>query len=247
MSRTRYQEISIRFLYFEGVAIMSPYKASGILFALLFLLPCECLGDPLREAIVCTPITEEWLIEQQLAERKLSERIPKMTIDELVSCISLFPDPLHTGITPAAIELENRGDRINPQLVEYLASPDGGIRCSVQQVLVAITLVTFSKKDGGFREEEWRAFWRRLGDYKWNMPVEDRKRAVQLWRREFPLPLEGEAKVFAPRSLAEEDDINWSCPSCPSRGEETGKKRGRVQLLTDASFCSRSGEDQRHF
>ena len=108
-------------------------------------------------------------------------------IEVLIARINDAPDLLHSDYTPAVHDLIRIGQRALPHVLTLMESDDKETRMRAIHVLEIVTM----KKHGfmwgqGWKttngEREWSRFWKSLGDLRFDAPLENRKRSVQLWR-----------------------------------------------------------------
>ena len=136
---------------------------------------------------LCKPFCEKEQAELAEREAAFCKTLPSMSVAELLANINKFPEPKASQYTPAIHELVKRGNSVLPELVTHLNDDDECLRCGVQLAMQGITYGQCGYEVGDasdFREEEWKAYWKKLGDYQWNMPEEGRLKAKKLWEAE---------------------------------------------------------------
>jgi len=108
-------------------------------------------------------------------------------IPSLLARIDEEPDKLHSDMTPAVEALIEIGEPALGPVLELMLSPGRETRMHAQRVLEGVTLRLHGFRPGqGWddqsREDDWRRFWKSLGDLDWDAPEASRADAVALWR-----------------------------------------------------------------
>ena len=110
-------------------------------------------------------------------------------VESLVRSINDFPDPLHNDYTPSVWKLIELGDAAMPRMVDLMLL-DGGpydedTRLHAERVLFWIVC---NKLESGPRwskdvdRQRAKELWKSLGSLSHSAPLDDRVRAVKLWR-----------------------------------------------------------------
>jgi hypothetical protein len=90
------------------------------------------------------------------------------------------------GRTPSVAALVNIGDDAIPAMLDLMIDGDARTRWHAWLALEDITSKMFGIVPGRAgppeREEEWRAFWRKLGSLRFDASRDERIKAVRLWR-----------------------------------------------------------------
>lgn len=111
-------------------------------------------------------------------------------IEELVSTIDCNADMLHSDHTPSVHKLIDIGEPVIPRMLDLMLLDGQGDRWTRQHAQTVLSYI-ISKKHGFESGRGWsgpegadhaRALWKSLGDLDYKAPLEERQRAVKLWR-----------------------------------------------------------------
>lgn len=105
-------------------------------------------------------------------------------MQELYARLNDDPDLLHADYTPSVHDLIRAGRPALPRALDLMQSDDRATRVRAQRVLEGVTLREYGFVQGeGWKppdgEAEWRWFWARLGDLRYDGP---RTRGRPAWR-----------------------------------------------------------------
>jgi hypothetical protein len=109
-------------------------------------------------------------------------------VDVLLAALDDEPDPLHLDMTPAVIELSERGLDAVPGLLGRMLDSDKMTRLRAQRALEGVVNRRHGFRTGrGFSspagEEAVRELWRANGGYDFEADEASRKTSVARWRK----------------------------------------------------------------
>ena len=145
-----------------------------------FVLPVVC------SEIACEPAPVVTRPEPKV--EVAPEPRPVETLDDLVRTINNDPSERHYFSTPSGEKLIDLGDVAIPRMLDLMLSDDEDTRYHAQHVLGAIAM----RQHGFVVTKGWRnmeehdqfhAFWKAHGSLDYKAPLEERERAVNLWRK----------------------------------------------------------------
>jgi hypothetical protein len=124
------------------------------------------------------------------------------SLEELVRTINVNGDFLHADHAPSVDKLIELGDPAIPRMLDLMllnGEYDGFTRLHAETVLYGIVAGNYGFVSGrGYSDpngnDRANALWKSLGSLNWKAPLEERERAVRLWRERYakdcPLPAE---------------------------------------------------------
>jgi hypothetical protein len=143
---------------------------------------------PLRPIVVLAACTASGCAWQQLFTR--SAPSPEERLDALVRTIDNDPDVLHADHTPSVHKLIELGDAAIPRMLDLMLLNERGDR-NTRLHAKTVLFYIIAEKNGFESGRGWsdpdgmersNALWKSLGDLDDEAPLEERERAVKLWR-----------------------------------------------------------------
>jgi hypothetical protein len=117
-------------------------------------------------------------------------RVRPESLEDLVRTIDTNPDWLHAGYTPSVHKLIEVGDPAIPRMLDLMLL-DGDFPSMTRENAQTVLNGILSKKCGFVSGRGWsesngsdraNALWASLGNLDWKAPLDERERAVKLWR-----------------------------------------------------------------